>query len=461
MNSNSASSPSENRSALSGMRAFYILWAGQFVSIFATRMTRFAITLWAWDLTGTATGLVLVGVASYIPNVVLSPFAGALVDRWNRKLTLALSDAGAAMATAILLYLFATDRAEIWHLYVTGALSGIFGTFQYPAYAAVVPTMVPKEQYARANGLRSMVGSASGIAAPLVAGALLSVISLATVLVIDLATFALAMVTLAIVHIPQPEPGEASSSTGRGLIAETWAGMKYVLNRRSLVAIFLLFAFSNINSAFGYPLMAPMILAKTADDSVILGMVQSAGSLGFLAGAGLMSAWGGPKRRIHAINIPFILWGVLGAFVFGPGWSLPFWLFGSFMMAVYNPILNSAYMAILQSKVAPELQGRVFGLEMTVSTVTWPTGQVVAGLVADQLLEPAMQPEGWLAPILGPIFGAGAGAGIGVTIAFSGVLAITTGLLGYLVRPIRNIEDLLPDHGLVAENGSLVHRASG
>lgn len=445
-----------DRPALAGMRAFYILWAGQFVSIFATRMTRFAITLWAWDLTGTATGLVLVGVVSYIPNVVLSPFAGALVDRWNRKLTLALSDAGAAASTVVLLYLFATDSAEIWHLYVTGALAGIFGTFQYPAYAAVIPTMVPKDQYARANGMRTMVGSASGIAAPLLAGALLAVVDIATVLILDLATFGLAIITLLIIRIPQPIPSEDPDLIRRGLLAETWQGLRYVLDRRSLVAIFLLFTFSNLNSAFGYPIMAPMILAKTGDDSVVLGMVQSAGSIGFMAGSAVMSFWGGPRRRIHAINIPFVLWGLLGAFVFGPAWSLPFWLFGSFMMAIYNPILNSAYMAILQSKVSPDLQGRVFGLEMTVSTVTFPFGQVVAGLLADRILEPGMEPGGWLTPVLGPIFGTGTGAGMGVTIGIAGVLAVTTGLLGYLIAPIRDIEDRLPDHALAASESESV-----
>lgn len=428
------------------MRAFYVMWFGQFVSIFATRMTNFAITLWAWDLTGTATGLVLVAVITYLPGVILSPFAGTLIDRWNRKLVLALSDLGAAISTVILLILFYTDSAEIWHLYLTGALSSAFGAFQYPAYSAVVTTMVPKEQFARANGMRSVIGSASGIAAPLLAGALLAVVNIPTIMFIDLATFGVAIITLLIVHIPQPEPSEEAEE-GKGTIwSETVHGLRYILNRRSLVAIFLYFTVSNINSGFGYPLMTPMILAKTMDDSVILGMTYSAGSFGFLAGGLLMSIWGGPRKRIHAINLSFILWGLTGALIFGPAWSITFWLIGSFMMSFFNPVINSAYIAILQAKVAPDLQGRIFGIENAITTVSFPLAQLLAAQLADNVFEPALMPGGALTSTLGPIFGTGPGAGMGLTIFIGGVLAIITGIAGYVIEPIREIETIMPDH---------------
>ncbi|MBC8334392.1 MAG: MFS transporter [Anaerolineales bacterium] len=446
-----SSAPPSTKNSYQGMRAFYILWVGQFVSIFATRMTNFALTLWAWKLTGTATGLVMVGVITFIPGVILSPFAGTLIDRWNRKLVLALSDAGAALATLILLYLFTTDQAEIWHLYATGALSSVFGAFQYPAYSAVVTTMVPKEQYARANGMRSVVGSASGIAAPLLAGTLLAVVDIPVIMVIDLITFGIALFTLMIVFIPQPRPSE-EAQIGKGSVwAETMHGFRYILNRKSLIAIFLLFTLSNIHASFGYPLMSPMILSKTGDNSTILGMSQSAGSVGFLVGGLIMSFWGGPRKRIHMINMSFILWGLFGAFIYGSAWSIPFWLLGSFLMAVFNPIINSAYIAILQAKVEPDLQGRIFGIEYAISTVSYPLGQLVAGWLADNIFEPALMPGGSLSNTLGSVLGTGPGAGIGFVIIIGGGMAIFNGLLGYLVKPIRQIETLLPDHGMGGE----------
>jgi len=427
------------------MRGFILLWAGQFVSIFATRMSHFAITLWAWDLTGTATGLVLVGVLGFLPSVLLSPFAGALVDRLNRKLMLAVSDAGAALGTAILLVLFYTGKAQIWHLYTVAALMGIFETFQYPAYSAVVTTIVPKEQYARANGMRSVVGSASGIAAPLLAGALLLVIDIPAFLVIDLVTFGLALLTLLIVVIPQPERSAGQSEERTSIWKDTVLGFQYVFARKSLTLIILLFTFSNIAAAFLYPMMTPMILAKTGEDTVILGTVQSASSIGFLAGGLLMSAWGGPKKRMHAVNLSFILEGLLGALVFGLSGSLPFWIVGGFFSSVGNPIINSAYIAILQAKVAPDYQGRVFGIDHTLSTVSFPIGQLIAGQLADRVLEPAFQSGGM--GRLGDLLGTVHGTGMGMVIAVGGIISVLTGVAGYLIKPIREIEEILPDYG--------------
>ena len=345
------------------MRSFYILWVGQFLSIFASRMTWFAITLWAWELTGSATALVLVGVAYSLPGAIFSPFAGALIDRWNRKLIIMLSDFSAAVSTFILLILFATDSIEIWHLYLAGAFSGIFGSFQYPAYASVITTMVPKEQYSRANSLRSVINSASGIGAPLLAGVLITFLEISGIMVIDLITFFIALGTILAIKIPQPKESNEGSKGKGSVWSETLQGLKYIRVRESLFAIFLLFAFSNIASAFTFPMMSPMILAKTGSDSVILGTIRSVSSVGFLVGGLITSIWAGPKKRIHGVNISFILWGLLGAFIFGSGWTMTAWIVGAFFMSVFNPMINSLYIAILQAKIEPDLQGRIFGLE--------------------------------------------------------------------------------------------------
>jgi MFS family permease len=387
-------------------------------------------------------------VITYLPGVFLSPFAGTLIDRWNRKLVLALSDFGAAISTVILLVLFYTDSAEIWHLYVTGALSSTFGAFQFPAYSAVITTMVPKEQYARANGMRSVIGSASGIAAPLLAGALLAIVNIPTIMIIDLVTFSIALLTLLIVNIPQPKTSEQPEGGQSTIWSETVHGLRYILDRRSLVAIFLYLSLSNIHSGFGYPLMAPTILAKTFNDPVVLGVVNSVDSVGLLAGGLVMSIWGGPRKRIHAVNLSFIFWGLFGAFIFGPAWSLTFWLIGSFVMAFVHPVINSAYIAILQAKIAPDVQGRIFGIENALTTVTFPLSQLLAGQLADRVFEPALMPGGSLVNSLGPIFGVGAGAGMGLTMFIGGMIAIFTGVMGYLIESIREIETILPDHGV-------------
>ncbi|MEN8171519.1 MAG: MFS transporter [Chloroflexota bacterium] len=432
-----------------GMEQFYILWFGQFVSIFATRMTRFAITLWAWELTGTTTALVLVGVASSIPSIIFSPIAGTLVDRWNRKFVMMLSDFGSAFTTLILLLLFLTENIEMWHLYAAGAIAGVFGSFQYPAYSSVVSSMVSKEQLSRANSMRTVISSASGIGAPLLAGVLIVTIKINGIMLIDLATFLLAFGTLVMLKIPQPKESEAGKEGKGSIWEETIYGLKYIIERKSLAAIFIFFAVSNIAAAFGYPIMSPMILSKTGDNATILGTIQSVGSAGFLIGGLITSFWSGPKKRIHGINFSFILWGLMGAFVFGTGWGMTAWVVGAFFMNIFNPMLNSLYIAILQSKIEPDLQGRIFGLEYTISIVTWPLGQVAAGLLVDNFLEPGLMPGGSLSVAFSSLVGTGPGAGMGLIIVISGFLSILVGIAGYAIKSIRDIETLLPDHDAV------------
>jgi DHA3 family macrolide efflux protein-like MFS transporter len=427
------------------MKNFYVLWAGQFVSIFASRMTWFALTLWAWDLAGSATALVMVGIIGRIPDLILSPFAGALVDRWDRKLLMGLSDAGAAFSTLLLLIVSLGGNLQLWHLYIVSAIGGIFGVFQYPAYAAAVSTMVPKDQFARANSMRSAIGSASGIGAPLLAGALIVPLGLNGILIIDLVTFVLAVGTLLVTRVPQPKATKDGQAGSGSIWTETRQGWRYIINRPSLKAIILLFTFSNIAAAFTYPLIAPMILAKTGDDPVALGTVQSVSSFGFLAGSLMMSVWPGPKRRIHGVNLTFILEGLLGSLVFGLGWSMAPWLFGAFFLSAANPIINSLYIAVMQSKIPQDLQGRFFGLENTISVVSYPIGQLLSGLISDRVFEPAMTTDTSLQSLLGELVGTGPGAGYGLAIVIGGVLAVITGLAGFAIRRIREIEDIMPD----------------
>jgi len=428
---------------LQGMQAFYVMWSGQFVSIFASQMTSFAITLWAWDFSQSATTLVLVGLASFLPRMVLSPFAGTLVDRWNRKLVMALSDAGAALATAFLLTMFFTGQAQIWHLYLAGFFVGGFGAFQYPATTSVITTMVAKDQLSRANSLQSLISSASGIGAPLLAGGLIAWIGISGILVIDLVTFFLALATLLIIHIPQPvktPEGEGGQGT---FWLETLHGLRYILDRSSLVAIFLLFMTSNISAGFISPMINPLVLSRSGNDAAVLGLVRSAGSAGFLAGGLLMSAWKGPRRRIYGVAVGFIVEGLLGAAILGLGRSAPAWMVGFLVTGLSITIVNTLYITILQAKIAPDLQGRVFGIEYLATAASFLIGQLMAGLAADRWFEPAMQSSNGLAGFFDVLVGTGPGAGVGLVVLIGGLLTAAVGVSCFIIRPIREIETLL------------------
>jgi MFS family permease len=436
------------------MMRFAVVWLGQFVSLLGSAMTWFALTIWAYEVSGQATTLALIGFFSFGPILLLSPFAGALVDRWNRKLVLVISDLSAAVATVVILGLYASGRLEIWHLYVVGVCEGVFQAFQYPAYSAAVTMMVPKEQYARTGGMVELAGSASGILAPMMAGLVLGAIGVAGIMVVDLVTFGVAMATLLRVRIPQPETSEAGRAGQGSIWKESAYGFRYIFARRGLFGLQLLFAGGNLVDYAGFILFAPMILARTGSNELVLGSVQSAGAVGALVGGLVLSTWGGPRRRIHAVLLG---WGLAsgGMILMGLGRSAVVWIVASLFYTLFEPIIDGSDQAIWQAKVAPDVQGRVFATQLLISHGTLPLAMLLAGPLADHVFEPAMMPGGSLAETFGWLVGVGPGAGMALMIVFAGVLGGLIPLLGYAIRGVRDVELILPDYDAVPSEMAL------
>ncbi len=429
-----------------GMRAFVLVWVGQVFSMIGSSMTHFAMGIWAWEQTGQATPLAMVGFFSFAPLIVFSPIAGVLVDRWNRKLVMALSDIGAGITTLAIFILMLTGKLEIWHLYITGAVSGIFGAFQFPAYSAAVTLMIPKKQYARASGMISMAGSGVGILAPVLAGFLIGKIKVTGIILIDLVTLVIALLFLLLVHIPEPERQPRDRTKG-AFFRELAYGFKYVIDRQSLLCLQLVFFLGNFFCMIGFTVFNPMILAATGGNSAILGSVQSAGAVGGLVGGILLTAWGGPKKKIHGVLIGWALTGAFGLVLFGAGGALPFWLAANFLSNVIVPVLNGSNQAIWQSKVAPDVQGRVFSVRRVIAQVTAPISMAVAGPLADEVFEPLMLiDDRGIGRILGPVFGNAPGSGMSVLISLSGILVVLVGVGAFRFKIIRDVETLIPDH---------------
>jgi DHA3 family macrolide efflux protein-like MFS transporter len=434
------------RNAPTGMTAFTLVWLGQLLSLMGSSMTHFALTIWAWQATGQATALALVGFFTFAPTVLLSPVAGALVDRLDRKLVMMLSDLASGLATVVMLGLYLSGSLEIWHLYVLGAWSGAFNAFQFPAYSAAISTMLPKMQYARANGMLSLADSAAHIAAPILAGVLLALVGIGGIFIIDIVTFCFALLTLLLVHVPRPKVTDEGRKSRSNLWRESLYGFSYILKRPGLLSLQLVFTAVNLSATFGTVVLAPMILARTANNELVLASVQSAAGLGGLAGGLLLSLWGGPKRRIHGVLLGMAASGLLGASLLGLGQDLPVWLIGAFFAMFFIPILNGSNQAIWQAKVSPDIQGKVFATRRLIAQVTAPVAMLLAGPLADRVLEPAMMSGGALAESFGRVVGTGPGAGMALMLLFSGLASVLIGLGGYLFPIIRNVETLLPDH---------------
>jgi MFS family permease len=431
------------------LRTFTIIWIGQVASILGSRMTNFAVIIWAWQLTGEATPLSLLAFFTEIPILIAAAFAGVIIDRWNRKLMMMVGDVMAGLSTVIILLLFLTDNLAIWHLYLTGAVNGLFGYLQQLAFSASQTLIVPKQHYVRVGAMGSMKTFGAGVFAPALAGVLYYIIGLSGILVIDLVTFLVAIGTLTLVNIPQPQPSEASQPEPSQRWQQLTVGFRYLWERPSLIAL-QLFSLSYIFFDTASAVIAPMILARSGNNTAVLGSVQGAVGLGGLVGAILLSLWGGPKRRIRGLLIGrAVVFG--GEMILGLTRVPSVWIGANFGAGLFKPLANSCEGAIWLSKVEPSVQGRVFAASSFLEGITSPLGLLIAGPLADYIFEPAMMPGGSLAPILGSVFGTGRGSGMALQLTLFSLIVVFICLGSYALPVLRDMEAILPDRDVTTQ----------
>lgn len=452
MNTHASSRPT-------GMAGFLVIWAGQVISILASGMSSFALSIWLFQQTRSATAMGAMQVCYLLPFLALSPIAGVLVDRHSRKFMMMISDVVAVIATGGIFLLQALHRLQFWHLYPAAVLYGLGNTFQWPAYSAAMSIMIPKAQYGRANGLLSLMEAGPGVLAPILAGALLPVISLTGILLIDVMTFFVALGALWVVHIPQP-PRTVEGEKGQGNIwQESLYGFRYIFQRPSLFGLQVLFFAGNLFAGMAFTVLAPMILLRTADNSVVYGSIQSTAAIGNVIGGVLMSLWGGFKRRVHGVLLGWFLTGIFMT-GFGFGRDLTFWLPFMAAQAIVSPIINASNQAIWQAKVAPDVQGRVFSARRLIAWFAQPVAPLIAGLLADRWLEPSMTSGTGLSLIFHPWVGAMPGSGMALLFIFCGLGVALTALSGYAVPAISHVETLLPDYEVWTTSEPLAQRAN-
>ncbi len=440
---------------LSGMRAFYLVAVGQFISIFGTTMTQFGLTIWSWKFVtevqptaDPATAMALVGFFNFAPEVLLSPISGVLVDRWNRKLVMILSDVAAGLATIAIFILYSSGQLQMWHLYVAGAWTGAFKSFQWPAYSAAISTMIPKEQYTRADALLGLTESLSGILAPPLAGLFLGLIGLTGIMTIDIVTFLAAVAGVLLVAIPQPKVS-ADGEVKRSIWKDSLFGFRFILQRPSLLGLQLVFFFGNLLGSIAGILLNPMILSRTGNNEFFLSIVQGAYGAGAVIGGLILVRTGGLKRRTNGVIWGWFFGTFFGLVLLGMGRTLPVWVIVVFASALINIYINASNQSIWQAKVPPDLQGRVFSARRMIAQVVGPLGILLAGPLADRLFEPAMGEGGSLTGTFGWLVGVGPGAGMALLTLICGVIIMIIALIAYRVPVIRNAEDILPDHDVV------------
>ena len=430
------------RRTTGGVRTFAIVWFGQVISFIGSGMTSFVLGVWVYQTTGSITQFALISLFTILPRVALGPLAGALVDRWDRRQVMILSDAGGGLSILAIASLLLAGRLETWHIFLAVFMSGLFDTLRWPALTAATTQLVPKEHFGRASGMLQIVGAGTLLVSPLVAGALIGTIGLQGVILIDFATFLFAVFSLLIIRIPRPET-TAEGRAGKGsLLHESTYGWKYITARSGLFALLVFLSIANFLIEMNAVLFTPLILSFSS--TAALGMAMSLGGIGYLVGSIIMSVWGGTQRRINTVIVSMLLVGFFMALI-GLRPSIPLVTVSLFLCLVCYPITVSSNQAIWQSKVAPDVQGRVFAVRGAFILATPLLAYLVTGPLADRVFEPLLRAGGPLAGNVGQIIGVGQGRGTGLLFISAGLFLVLVSVIGYLYPRLRRVEDELPD----------------
>lgn len=422
------------------MNIFFKVWLGQLISSLGSGITGFALSVWVFQTTGSTSLFALAALAATLPDLVLAPIAGVVADRYDRRLIILLCEIGGLVCALLASWLLFAGHSNVWLICLLVAGTSVFNAFRTPAWNASISMLVPPERLNQANGMVQMSQALSMLASPLIAGFLVGLIGVHGVILIDVASFALATVSLMLVRFPAlpPKEGQAKSSA----VAEMLEGWNYVRERAGLMGLLVFIFAVNFFTGMAQVSITPLVLSVST--AAVLGTIMSVGGVGMLAGSVLMSAWKGPARKINGVIGFTVLCGLclsgFALFPVGPLIAIP-----CFLMMLSVPFILGLYQSIWQRKVAPHLQGRVFALLGMVARLASPLTYLLVGPLTDNVVEPLMAADGALATSLGAIIGVGKGRGSALLLLLEGAMLVGVALASYLAPSIRNVEEDLPD----------------
>ncbi|GAA3040167.1 MFS transporter [Actinokineospora globicatena] len=424
-----------------GISRFAAIWAGQLVSIAGTGITGFVLGVWVFQLTGSATRFGLIMLLEAVAAIAVAPVAGMVVDRVDRRAVLVVSDIVAAGATGVLLALVAGGHLQVWHVYPIAVVTAMCATFRMVAFTTMLPLLVPEQHLGRANGLAQTLPAVQ-IAAPLAAGGLLAAVGLRGVVLIDLCTYVVALAITVVVGLPERavRPDRAGQ-VGESTWAELTGGWRELRRRPGLLHVMLLLGGFHLAAGMAGVLVQPLILTFAGPST--LGVLMFVGGAGMFAGSAVMTAWGGPARRMTGVRTFLAVAGIaLALHSLAPSALLIGVLAPAFLFTL--PIITGSAMSLLQSKVDPAALGRVMaGARMTAQGGT-ALGFAAAGPLADLIFEPMLAPGGALAGSIGTVIGTGDGRGIALIFAITGITLIALAVWATTSPALRTVDDI-PD----------------
>ncbi|WP_326557785.1 non-ribosomal peptide synthetase/MFS transporter [Micromonospora sp. NBC_01796] len=438
--------PAVRRRPSPSLSRFALVAFGQFVSMIGSGLSTLVLSIWVYQQTGAITDFAVVSAVGMLPGILVGPVAGAVADRWDRRRVMLASDAAAALAMGTLGLAVLGGGLELWQVYLAVSVTSVAGAFQRPAYLAAVAQLVPKRYLGHANGISQLGVNFGLVFAPMLGAGLIGLIGISGVILLDVLTFCVGVSTLIFVRFPDLM-FRRREETFRREVANGW---RYIARRPGLRAALRFFVIDHALYTLGFAVITPMLLIEQSP--MALGAALSAGGLGGLCGSLLMGLWGGTARRANGVII-FMGLASLAMAIVGVGASPVFAVIGMFLLTFGESVTEGHWIALIQTKVGFELQGRVLSIFITVMMLTMPLGYLVVGPLADHYVQPLLEPGGGLADTVGALIGTGPGRGLALLVIVSGLLQLGWAVRGWFNRPLRLIEDHLPDAVPPAEIG--------
>jgi DHA3 family macrolide efflux protein-like MFS transporter len=400
-------------------RRFFTIWSGQAISILGSQIVSFAIVWYLTEQTGSATVLAIASMFGILPNILLSPFAGAMADRGDRKSIMIISDLVVGLARLLGFFLFLTGAIQVWHIYLMIFVGSAAGSFQQPAMASSTALMVPKKHLSRVAGMNQTLQGALSIAGPPLGALLMSLTTIANIYLLDVITMLFAVLPLLFIPIPKLETRKDSNGDviKQSFFQDIKEGFQYVLNWKGLTLLLLSAMLINFLISPAMSLLPLLVSKHFGGDEVQLALMNSMLGIGMLIGGIILSIWGGFKRRIFTSFMGLIFSGLsLAAVGFIPETGFSIAVFVFLISALMMPFINGPIQAVVQSAVTPEMQGRVISLIGTTAGFAMPIGLAIAGPVSDAI-------------------------GIQAWFIIGGICMSLTGILGFMSPAMRHIED--------------------
>ena len=420
------------------LKQFLLLWLTQSFSALGSAMTNFALVIWLYDRTGSALTTALLTVCSYAPYVLMSIFAGAVSDRWNKRAVLMVCDTLAAVCTVMVLYLLRTEQLEAWHLYALNALNGLMNTVQSPAADVCVTLLTPEKHYQKTSGLRSLSNSLVTILTPVFATALVTLAGVEAVIAFDLLTFAAAFLSLLLlIRIPDVQkPAEKKED----ILASAKAGLSWLSENPGILWLMLFLAAINLIASVYNAALPALVLSRPFGGEGVLGTLNASTGIATLLGSLLVTLLPTPKSRVKTICNTLLISMGTENFLLSLGRSPWVWYLGSVLGWLVIPVMNANLDVVMRSRIPAHVQGRVYSVRNSLQFFTIPLGYLLGGALVDHVFEPLMAATD--SRLLHALFGTGKGSGAAMLYMLIGFAGVVVCLLFRRVKHIRQLEEL-------------------